>query len=128
MNHANKVKAEQQATAYQVMRLLDWNEQQYTNFQFEQAFEYLGFWIGEDVFGYKELPLTASYWAWWRNHWHRRDVEFIAQAQPMSINERRKLYNHINDPETIDYTPHSAVMADAYAKMSYSVTHAEVTV
>lgn len=128
MKYTNKIKADQQATTNQVMSLLNWNDQQYTQFQFEQGFEYLKFWIGEDVFGYKELPLTASYWAWWRNHWHKRDLEFIAKAQPMSINERRKLYHHINNPETIEYTPQSAVMADAYAQMVYTVTHAEVTV
>jgi hypothetical protein len=123
MNQAARIKAEQQQAKAQVMRMLNWNDQQFANFQFEMGFEYLKFWIGEDQFGFAELPQTASFWAWWRNHWHKRDLEFISRSATLSVNECRRFYRLFHDAEAIEYQPNSVVMDDAYAQMIYNLTH-----
>lgn len=123
MNQAAKVKAAQQRAKEQVMRMLDWNDQQYANFQFEMGYEYLKFWVGDDDFGMKELPLTASFWAWWRNHWHKRDEDFINRSSLLTVAECRRFYRLFHDAETIEYQPNSVVMDDAYAQMIYNLTH-----
>ena len=123
MSHTDKIKTIQQVTRWQVMKLLNWNDQQYADFQFEQGYEYLKYWIGEDAFGFAELPLTSAYWAWWRNHWHKRDMSFVESAKQMSLNERLTRYHFIHKPETIQYSPQKAIMENAYAEMIYKVTH-----
>jgi len=125
MSYPAQIKTLQQVTRCQVMKLLDWNDQQYANFQFESGYSYLKFWIGDDVWGFSELPLTASFWAWWRNHWHKRDMDFINEAKPMSIAERRRSYSNIHNAETISFSPQKNIMEDAYAKMIYKITHEE---
>jgi len=127
MSKINQVKTHHLAISGHIMRLLDWNEQQYADFQFDQAYEYLKFWIGEEVWGAKELPMSAAFWAWWRNHWHKRDLSFMDKARAMSMNERRNYYAFIHSPKAIAFKPQSVVMDDAYAKMIYNLTHEEVS-
>lgn len=112
-------------TAERVQYALGWTPEQYAEFQFDQAYEFLKYWVGEDVFGYRELPLTALFWAWWRNQWHRRDADFVRSVKDMPIEWKQRTYRAMHSPQSITRTPGRVIMDDAYAKMIYQLTHAE---
>lgn len=112
-------------TRQKVMQLLDWNDLQYGYFQMEQAYAYLNHMIPGDAWGKNELPQTASFWAWWRNHWHKRDMQFVDDAKKMDVRKRVLFYEITHNAEAIEYTPHSVILNDAYAKMIKQVTHVE---
>lgn len=125
MSHTFAIKTIQQVTRWQVMKLLQWDDLQYGDFQMERAYAYIEHTIGHDVWGVKELKETASFWAWWRNHWHKRDMQFVQDAKKLSIEERVLFYEITHDAEAIEFTPHATIIADAFAKMIYKETHRE---
>lgn len=54
---------------------------------------------------FKEVPAMArlivrdrTYWNWWRNHWHERNVEFLADAEidGCSLSLQRTMYEALN--------------------------------
>jgi len=116
MSHVAQIKAIQQLTRQRVMQLLDWSELQYGEFQMQQAEAYIQFMIGDDARGANELKQTPSFWAWWRNHWHRRDAQFVNDIENLSQQETIWFYEITHNAKTIEYTPHSVVFAQALAK------------
>jgi hypothetical protein len=44
-----------------------------------------------------------TYWNWWRNHWHARNVEFLAdpEVEACCIDLQRKMYTALNDGEKL---------------------------
>jgi len=125
MSAIKEVKNLQAATRQRVLDLLNWNDLQYGTFQMEQAYGYLNHIIPDDAWGKNHLPHTATFWAWWRNHWYKRDVQFLEYAEGLSAKKAVLFYEVTHTPEAIEFTPHSVILEDAYAKMVYEVTHKE---
>lgn len=117
MSHAFSIKTMQQVTRRQVMKLLEWDDLQYGTFQMERAYAYIDLTMGADVWGVKELKETASFWAWWRNHWYKRDLLFVDEVKNLSVTERVYFYEITHDIDAIDYTPHTSIITDAFSKM-----------
>lgn len=105
------------------MKLLGWDDLQYGKFQMEQAYAYLDYAIGLDEWGVQQISETASFWAWWRNHWHKRDMGFVADAKKMSLDERSLFYEITHNAEAIEFTPHRVIMDASFAKVIYQETH-----
>lgn len=125
MSAVKEIKTIQMVTRVKVMKMLNWDDLQYGKFQMDQAYAYLNYMMPDDAWGKSHLPQTASFWAWWRNHWHKRDAEFVDFAKGMPVHEAVLFYEITHNAEAIEYTPHSVILADAYAKMIYEMTHKE---
>ncbi|MDO3641946.1 hypothetical protein [Mucilaginibacter sp. L3T2-6] len=116
MSHVKAIKTIQQVTRAKVMQLLGWNDLQYGEFQMQQADAYIARQIGDDVWGVQQLKEAPAFWAWWRNHWHRRDEQFIGEVKNLTQPEMVMLYEITHDAEAIEYTPHFVVMQHAFQR------------
>jgi hypothetical protein len=99
-----------------VMALLGWDELAYNEYQMAQGMAYLDEQLGEDKIG-KKLAENALYWAWWRNHWHDVDMEFIYEVKNMTQQERRLYYECQHDYKAFEYKPQRIILQDAIEKI-----------
>ena len=126
MSHVQEIKSIQQFTRDKVMRLIGWDNLQYGQFQMAQAEAYLDYHIGADVDGVQMIRESAQFWAWWRNHWHKRDMQFVEEVKDMDEAERVLFYEITHDAEAIEFTPHSAIMHHTFAKEVISGKRSDV--
>ena len=110
MNQAQLAKKQQQLAKETITEMLHWTEQQYCDFQFGTAYEYVKAMTDEQQCDLGELPHTADFWAWWRNQWFKIDAEFTRTAVQMSINERRRAYEWVHDAAGMPYQPQAAIL------------------
>ena len=114
MSHITEVKTIQMVTRQQVLKLLGWDELQYGDFLMQQADVYLVTLMGADSAGINKLKASQSFWAWFKNHWHRRNMRFVSSAKRLNSRiDREHLYILTHDGETINFKPHSAIMREA---------------
>jgi hypothetical protein len=58
-------------------RLMDMSQQDYRNFFFESAMEWIEFSTPTDKRGQEILAATPSFWAYWANQWEKRNQQLI---------------------------------------------------
>jgi hypothetical protein len=116
MSNIKEIKALHQDTRQKVMQLLGWNDLQYGEFQMKQAEAYLDYHIGADGWGIQQIRETPGFWAWWRNHWYKRDVSFVDEAKGLSLSERVLFYEISHDAEGIEFTPHHNVLYHSFQR------------
>jgi hypothetical protein len=78
-----------------VLGILNWSEQQYAEFKFQQGITYLHRYVPshEKMFGL--LMQSRMFWNWWKNCWDLRDEVFMESfnsAIPQMISQRRLEY------------------------------------
>lgn len=117
MSHIEQVKTIQQATRAKVMLMLGWDDLQYGDFQFKQAEAYLEHHIGADVWGVQQIKETPGFWAWWRNHWHKRDMEFVYDAKALTPTERALFYEITHAVEAIEFTMHHSFAREVVGRL-----------
>ena len=117
MSYTTEIKLLQDSTRQTVMLMLNWNDLQYGNFQFNQGEAYLEHHIGADVWGVKQIRESAQYWAWWRNQWFKRDQAFIELAQNKGIAERHKYYARCHDVEHLEIHLHHSFSREIIGKV-----------
>jgi len=115
MSHVKQIASIQQITRSGVLLALGWDDQQYGDFLMQQADAYLQYHIGADVEGVQQIKQTRQFWAWWRNHWHRRDVLFLTEIKHLAPAEKGLFYQITHDAEAIEFTPHHLVMEHTFA-------------
>lgn len=98
-----------------VITLLGISEVQYGSFLMQQGLAYLNDAM-EDTPMAKKLAENAMFWAWWRNHWHDIDMDFISEVKRMSRYEMQLYYESLHDYKTCEYRPHKAIIQDAIEK------------
>ncbi len=99
-----------------VMALLQWDDLQYAEYQERMGYEYLAVEFYNIPFA-NELPYNSEFWAWWRNHWNKRDTSFIMVAHDMSIPARLAYYDTLHNPKNFDFHPHRRILEHSYAVM-----------
>jgi hypothetical protein len=98
-----------------VIGLLGITEERYGNYQMQQGEAYLHEQLGSSLMG-KKLAENALFWAWWRNHWHDVDMDFITEVKHMSRYEMQLYYETLHDDRSCEYRPHKAIIQDAIEK------------
>lgn len=112
MSHIKQMVSIQTVTRAKVITLLGITEERYGTFLMECALEYLDGHLEGCVIG-KELAKNSLFWAWWRNHWHDRDMEFVEECKKMSQRERNMYYEIIHNPQSFTFTPQKSVLLSA---------------
>jgi hypothetical protein len=79
------------------------------------------------------LESNSLFWAWWRNHWHKTDMDFVEQCQRIvvaddglrkrDLAERMHLYDAMHSPEAFAYTPHSSILQEALKTIKPLIKH-----
>lgn len=105
-------------TRGKVIALLGITDLQYGQYQMAQGMAYLDAQLGGNVLG-RELAANALYWAWWRNHWHDTEMEFIDTVKRITdTSERRMWYELLHDVKSFEYKPQRAILQDALNKIN----------
>lgn len=115
MSHTKHIATIQQITRNKVLAALGWDDLRYGAFIMARADAYLQYHIGADVDGVQLIKETTGFWAWWRNHWHRRDMLFLDEIKHLAPAEKVLYYEITHNAEAIEFTPHHLVMADSFA-------------
>ena len=115
MSHIKEIVSIQKFTRDKVKQLLGWDDLQYGEYQMQQADAYLEYQIGADVWGVQAIRETPQFWGWWRNQWHKRDMQFVEDAKGLAVNERVLYYEITHDAEAIDFTPQGNVLQHTFA-------------
>lgn len=108
-------------TKQQVQSLLQWDDLQYGQFQYDQGLLYLQHnMLGGDDTWLSELSRSPIFWQWWVNQWNIRDKQFLKDVWPVTgghhnlmVDQYEGLHDHLN----LDCKPHKAVMQKTYAAM-----------
>lgn len=110
-----------------VIKLLDWSEQGYCDFQYEQGLKYLKTYLpGRDKedgeYHQNILASSRAFWNWWKNHWAQRDQQFIKNYTG-SLVLRRVVYMEINNGKALAYDirPNSVILQETYIPMVDSI-------
>lgn len=112
-----------------VCELLNWTELQYGEYVFERGTEYLHVYLQGDEYAIQVLERSPIFWAWWKNHFAKRDESFLMlhRSTPIrSLEIRLQLYHHYNEPKMLAESihPNSVVLNESYALMIKEViTH-----
>lgn len=87
------------------MITLDWGEEEYYAFVFEQGIKYLEHTI-PDAMQMAEVAAHSGFWQWWRRHWYSRDAAWLHQYNKgfmgeMTMTGMRHAYRRLHDAETL---------------------------
>lgn len=123
MHATNKYSLQQQhidTVKNRVIKALQWNQQQYAQFQYEQGIEFLERYIPNDATGIDYLQRSKIFWQWWKNHWMIRDQRFLCVCgnnKPGELLERVYTRMHLAKYLVSDIYPPAVVLGNDYAKM-----------
>ncbi|MES1223353.1 MAG: hypothetical protein ABUT20_48105, partial [Bacteroidota bacterium] len=106
-------------TKTRIMRLLQWNELQYAEFQFAQGLKYLDRYIPGDAAGIEMLQRNKLFWSWWKNHWMQRDNQFIKAKHKDSLVRMVQLYKYTHSVPCLinEIYPSAAILGNDYCRM-----------
>jgi hypothetical protein len=103
-----------------VLAMLEMNESEHFVLVVDKASDYLTKQLGPDEKGRERLLGAPEFWAWWRNHWARRDAQFIDEcvgSHDDSIADLRAYYKHIHSSDRLQtIRPHKRMMDKSFVK------------
>lgn len=111
-----------------VIKLLQWTELEYAQFQYESGLAYLRHYIPTDKWGQDMLQRSKLFWNWWKNQWLLREEGFYymeneVQMDKISTDNLRRLYCHLHDAATLasEIYPNRTVLDESYNQMIHSI-------
>jgi hypothetical protein len=115
----------------QICHLLEWEELQYGEFQFQSGCLYLQYYISKDPVVIDEVLLHRLYWKWWKNEWLDRDYVLagtLVKCDQLSIEEKRRLYRNWHDARVLadECSPVGLIMSNGYKTMISELIKSEV--
>lgn len=127
MSHLTKLKAQRAENKKQLFQILDLNDLQYGNMQFDLAYQYLEEVVGiTDWVG--ELTSSKMFWKWWVNQWEIRDAHFLRYYSDQNNSWSNKVlmicYNAWHDPKELNVH----ISDEAYELMIKAVVNEKQTV
>jgi hypothetical protein len=110
-----------------VMKNLEWSEQDYADFQYEQGLVYLDEYLKGLIAPMDTLLRSRIFWNWWKNHWTLREKYFII-SDDLRVSDRRIIYKLTHDGRKLatDIHPNRIVLDESYSDMMYDLVKEEV--
>lgn len=103
-----------------VQQILDWDDLKYNSFQEEMGLAYLAHHYGDAPL-VDRIPEHREFWGWWRQHWTRRELDFLDIQSLLFANEKEEYYRDLHNPEQISHTPHSIILDNTYERMMHNL-------
>lgn len=120
ITHIESRRVAAKASKERIMRLLEWSELQYCEFQYRMGLEFLQEYIPGDPYGIAYLERHRVFWAWWRNQWTLRDEIYLnSDISTVRLRHRQNIYIQNNNPRALaqGITPPALLLDDSYAQM-----------
>lgn len=115
-----------QTVKQQVLQLIGWNEEQYTQFIYDCGLAYLQQVVSnesEEILS--AIRRSEVFWNWWKLHWEMRDMNFIeiCDVWDEGLTERFDLYLNNNHPPTLAQAIYlnGEVLQESYATMIHDL-------
>lgn len=113
-----------------VLVMLELTEAEHFEFMVDKAIEYLKKQCGPDVIGQQRLLEQSEFWAWWKNHWNRRDEQFLDEVLVTENNrivDLRAYYDYVHGTDRLQsIRPHKRLMDKSWAKQVQPILEREV--
>ncbi len=105
--------------------LLQWEEQQYCDYQYQMGIAYLMWYLPCDEDGRRQLECSRLYWNWWKHTWSMYDDSFFSfkiGLKKCSLQTRRTAYKKLHCPRTmaVEIRPNDVVLAELKTKEVYA--------
>lgn len=81
----------------QILKVLNWNDEEYFWYQIECGIKYLQLYLPNDVEGQELLKKQSMFWNWWKNHWYAREQAFVHTTEIMCLSLCVELYYSLHD-------------------------------
>ena len=94
LTHVQRIKAENQQIKTQIEQLLGWDNATFCHFQFNAGLRYLQDEIDLDALAIQEMAEMQTFWAWWRNQWVKRDIQFLKTVMQLSNQRHKTIYRN----------------------------------
>jgi len=110
-----------------ICELLNWDEMQYGQFQYESGLAYLRHYIIGDGWGQDLLQRTKLFWSWWKAQWAIRDRAFLLEQEVelsrLRIETRLSLYRHLHNASILasEIYPGRMIMDESYNQMIHTL-------
>lgn len=116
VSHIEAVRKDAACTKMLVQNLLGWDDLQYSEFQQEMGLAYLKHHFGEGAV-VDRIPEHREFWGWWKQHWTKREHEFLDLSSALFKHELEDYYRDMNDPTQMAYNPHGIILDNTYERM-----------
>lgn len=111
------IRTEVRTNREKVMGMLQWDDLRYGEYQEQMGYVYLKTEFGQDTLFVDDLRYSQEFWAWWKNHWNKRDSIFLMDAPALDLSERNTLYAQLHNPQYFEFHPHRGVLERSYSNM-----------
>ena len=99
----------------QICKLLQWDEMQYAEFQYQNGIAYLMWYLPCDEYAREQLLRSRLYWSWFKNQWNADDmlVLEVARDNDMPLQVAREIYTEIHCPRVLacEIKPNAIVLS-----------------
>lgn len=123
-NYTQHINEKMKSAKEQVMKLLNWDANQYAEFQYKMGCQYLQAYIPNCPQQIDELIENKIFWNWWKNEWLFRDNAFInSDIMKVKPATAKAIYLANNDAEVLVFEiyPSGVVLNSRYAEMINNV-------
>lgn len=102
-----------------VQRLLRWDDAKYAEFQERMGYRYLAEELEADHAAIKALTQNRLFWAWWINHWNRRDESFLHlhEGTATGCTVLEQIYRLKHNPNAIVFSPQRTILRHSFPEM-----------
>lgn len=102
-----------------VQRLLKWNDAKYAQFQERMGYRYLEEELQADEASIKALSQERLFWAWWINHWNRRDEAFLHahEGTATGCTVLEQIYRLKHNPNAVVFRPQRTILRGSFPQM-----------
>ena len=109
-----------------VLEALHWNEQQYVEFIYSCGLAYLVAYIPGYPKIISEISKTETFWDWWKDHWEKREMEFIETITdyPESVTDVLQVHKDLHDPLVLAGAEYlnGQVLQESYVSLINNIT------
>lgn len=118
MSHIQDMRELYAQNRKEVLRILNWTEEQYLNFQFEAAYKYMTEGMNMPYEWQNALTRIPKFWNFWINQWNLRDLhEFLPNAGIIKNQTPETVYRYIHSERYMIASPSNKLFEEAYAIM-----------
>ncbi|MEQ8547603.1 MAG: hypothetical protein RIC03_06820 [Cyclobacteriaceae bacterium] len=129
MTHTANIRKQMSQTKLQIQNILQWTDQQYADFQYEQGVIYIQELCGapDAVSMADHLIRHSEIWSWWRLMWYKRDLTFLEESTTLFRGEHSIYYKEITHcTSVVKYFPHQELLEESYHSMMHSLIKEKV--
>lgn len=101
----------------EICLLLNWTDQQYCEYQYENGIAYLMWYLPCDDYARHQLERSRLYWNWFKYQWMLHDESLLSykvSVRECSVKTLLPLYQNLHCPRAlaVEIKPNSVVLAD----------------